>query len=162
MPLKFQSHWRLINTWLKARLGQVWGLALPLGFEGFHTLGHGVSLNKSSLIISAVDGDVNWHAADQRDMELFWYVCLLCWLFCLMALRGGFCTRGLKFCGCKVGRVEKNKHISKDYCENTGSWVPYSRLYWSFKVLLSRSGKIISRPLFFILKMWMTVTSKLL
>lgn len=46
MPLKFQSHWRLIITWLKARLGQVSGLALPRCFEGFCTLGHGMSLNK--------------------------------------------------------------------------------------------------------------------
>lgn len=71
MPLKFQSHSRLINTWLKARLGPVSGLALPQCFEGFHTVGHEVSLRKSSPSIRPNDDYFIWHMADQRIRKLF-------------------------------------------------------------------------------------------
>lgn len=81
MPLKSQSHWRLINTWLKARLGQVSGLALPQCFEGLHTLAHVVSLNKSSQIIGPVDNYVNRQAVDQREPEIILYVCV-CVIVC--------------------------------------------------------------------------------
>lgn len=43
LPLKIQSHWRLVKTWLRARLGHVsalhrWHFS-QFCFEGFHTFG---------------------------------------------------------------------------------------------------------------------------
>lgn len=133
MPLKFQSHSRLINTWLKARLGQVSGLALPRRFEGFHTLGHGVSLNKFSQNISRIDDYVNWHVVDQKNLELFWDMCVSALLF-------GDCRKSIYI----SVRWGKWKCINSDSCNRTHSWGSYPKLYWSFKVLFSRSGEIIS------------------
>lgn len=65
MPLMLQSHWRLINTRLKARLEQDPDLELLQYLEGFHTLGQSTSVRSSPIINNY------WHATDQRDSNHF-------------------------------------------------------------------------------------------
>lgn len=127
-----QSHWRLINTWLKARWRLDWGLAHPQCFEGFHTLGHGVSSRRSSLIISPAVSYGSWHAVDQRGLKWFWCVCPIV------------------------------VFASHESCFNSAStsamilltgWVRYSKLHGSLKALIGTASSFHS-------KRWLLTGSK--
>lgn len=73
MPLKFQSHWRLINTWLKARLGlRVGTSSLFLKVFPLWAMAHAIGLHGTLILLMTV----NWHAVDQKDLKLFLNVCV--------------------------------------------------------------------------------------
>lgn len=140
MPLKFQSQWRLIITWLKARLGQVSGLALPRCFEGFCTLGHGMSLNKCPLRALVL---LMTMLTDTQLIRGTWHYSECMWLpFWLVVF-----DRASE----RLGKWGKIKEMSVPTVRNNRYmlWLLHSKLYWSLKMLLSKSDEIISTILFY-------------